>query len=233
LSDTGKAKGSSSGATAAKRWTRTAEDLDASRLFGKKLRELRKSRNLSLSEAAAQTGIPGATLSRIENNKMVPTFSVLLKIMNSLELNWADIISHGRQGRAAKLLSVSTAETDIVTVRTGRYILPHGETDEFPFLPFIFEVSATKPEDFGGLVGHNGVEFCYVLKGGLTLHLKDRKAVHLKTGQSILFDSRLPHAYTTAGRKPTRLLIVSTRSSGALINGIDPELKKGAARLKR
>jgi hypothetical protein len=35
--------------------------------------------------------VPGATLSRIENNKLSPTFGVLARVMMGLEIDWVDL----------------------------------------------------------------------------------------------------------------------------------------------
>ena len=42
-------------------------------LIGKRVKELRKARNMSLSELAKLSGVQIATLSRIENLKMIGT----------------------------------------------------------------------------------------------------------------------------------------------------------------
>jgi transcriptional regulator with XRE-family HTH domain len=208
-------------------WTRDAEDLDASSLFGQRLRSIREARKLSLAEASAATGIPGATLSRIENSKMIPTFGVLLKIMQSFEIDWAAIVDPVRDDRRPKRRSFSSDAAPVsVTAKSGRYTLPHGEAEAFPILPLILEVSATKAEEFGGLVGHHGLEFCYVLDGALNLQFEGDDSRRLRAGESALFDSGLPHAYTAVGKKPVKLLIVSARQPGGPLANTTAALSK-------
>src|ERR1700712_1322087 len=69
-------------------WTRDDADIDAHSELGLKLKGIRLERGWSLAEAAAQTGVNAGTWSRIENNKMAPTYAVLLKIMENLGIDW-------------------------------------------------------------------------------------------------------------------------------------------------
>lgn len=203
--------------TARAGWTRADEDKDAGALFGSALRTLREDRNLTLSEVTKATGITAGTLSRIENSKMAPTFAVLLKIMQFFEMEWSDLISRAKldsKSAAAPFLSAASAESaGGITVQTGTYTFPHGDKHPSPFLPLILEVTASAPKEVGGLVGHPGVEFCYVLDGELHLHVKGRKPVVVQPGGSLFFDSRQPHAYTVRKGKRARLLIVSTATA--------------------
>lgn len=166
---------------------------------------------LSLADVASQTGVTRATLSRIENSKMAPTCGVLLKMMEFFHLDWAELIPAAKPELSPKFLSVSTERTGaILTLKSSRRTYSHGETVGLPLVPVIVEISAKRQKNFI-LLGHNSVELCYVLKGVLRFHVKDRKAPSLKEGVSVLFDGRTPHAYTSGGPGAVRILIVSTR----------------------
>ena len=55
---------------------------------------------------------------------------------------------------------------------------------------------------------HPGVEFIYVLKGTLALKV-GTEVEHLETGDSVYFDSQLPHGYSRGGAKPCTALVVT------------------------
>ena len=195
-------------------WKRAEEDLDAGAAFGTAMREMREQKQLTLLDVSKLTGITSSTLSRIENSKMAPTFAVLLKLMSFFEMEWPDLAAQAR--RHAKRPSIapffSKAEQNVpssVTMKTGTYTFPHGDRPGSPFIPVILEVTASKPEYIGGLVGHPGIEFCYVLKGTLELHVENRETILAPEGSSIFFDSNQAHAYVAYGGKPVKLLIVS------------------------
>ena len=63
--------------------TELAEPLD----LGARVRDLRKSRNWTLEQAAKQAGLARSTLSKIENGQMSPTYDALKKLAVGLEIS--------------------------------------------------------------------------------------------------------------------------------------------------
>jgi mannose-6-phosphate isomerase-like protein (cupin superfamily) len=55
---------------------------------------------------------------------------------------------------------------------------------------------------------HPGVEFIYVLKGKLSLKIGADQEI-LEEGDSLYFDSQLPHGYSRAGSKPCSAIVVT------------------------
>jgi len=207
---------SSSSATTAKatkpsarKWSRVNEDLDPAAQLGPKLRALRLERNWSLSEAAVRTGVAAGTWSRIENNKMAPTYAVLLRLMENLGIDWNQLMPVAKAAPTARPSFSAAKKASSVQLKTARRVHPHGHSADGPLHPAIVEISADRPDEFE-LFAHDGMEFCYVLEGKLRFHAKGTKARDLGVGESVLFDSRTPHAYTPSDNKPVKLLIVLT-----------------------
>jgi quercetin dioxygenase-like cupin family protein len=69
-------------------------------------------------------------------------------------------------------------------------------------------VDARTVEEAGGLAGHDGEEFCYVLSGTLELHFKGAEPTRLTAGDSVLFASHQPHAYVGPTAEGATLLLV-------------------------
>jgi len=179
------------------------------------MRSKREELQLTLLDVSKATGITSSTLSRIENSRMAPTFAVLLKLLSFFKMEWADLVATAAadSGRpdAAPFFSVASADSaSSVTINTGTYTFPHDDRYPSPFMPLILEVTASRPEQFGGMTGHAGVEFCYVLEGQLELHMEGRSPVSVNQGGSIFFDSTQAHAYVARGGRAVKLLIVST-----------------------
>lgn len=192
-----------------KGWTRGGAEMDANSELGLKLKSIRLERGWSLAQAEEHTGVSAGTLSRIENNKMAPTYAVLLKIMENLGIDWNQLMPVSRSKPGPQLLSFSKGgNASVVNLKTARRIYPHGQKHNAPLRPAIVEISAARPDDFE-LFAHEGTEFCMVLEGRLRFHAEGRPATEMGEGESLLFDSRIPHSYTSANGAPVKLLLVS------------------------
>ena len=169
---------------------------------------------MSLAQVSALSGLPPATLSRIENSKMSPTFSVLARVMIGLNVDWIELVGPTPVKPRGSLLSVAHAK-DAVPAQVGgqRTAILH-RVDEAHTMPMIVDIMSTSLEEVGGLIGHEGEEFCYVLDGTLNLHLQGEAVHALGKGGSALFDSRLPHAYVAGHSKGAKVLMVVTRAYG-------------------
>ena len=66
--------------------------------FGQKIRELRKERQLTLQEFAAQTGLMPGLLSKIGNFRSIPSLSILVRIAAALQVDMAELFA-GRSFR--------------------------------------------------------------------------------------------------------------------------------------
>ena len=60
--------------------------MDIKKLLGKKIKEIRKSKNMTQEKLAESIGIEPASLSNIENGKYYPTAENLEKILKTLEI---------------------------------------------------------------------------------------------------------------------------------------------------
>lgn len=197
-------------ATASGSWRRGEDARDVTSKLGQRIRTYREKLGLSLSEASEATGLPAATLSRIENNKMSPTFSVLLKLTRGLQLPWGDLVGPSSTAPTDQRISFSYPEDRSTThILAHEYASLHADISLSRRLtPLIFEVSTQRLEDVGGLSGHKGTEFCYVLRGTLLLHFEGREPQELPVGSSVLFKGEIPHAYVAKDRSGVQLLNV-------------------------
>lgn len=190
-------------------WKREASDQDVTARIGQRIREHRENVGLSLAEASNLSGVPAATLSRIETNKMSPTFPVLLKLMTGLRLSWTDLIG-AEITYSEEELSVASQDIGDPTIVPGyAYYAPHHSNPLSEHLqPLIFDVIATDLDSAGGLRGHKGYEFSYVLSGSVIFYFEGKEPQELRTGGSVLFRCDVPHAYVSQGPGSARLLNV-------------------------
>ncbi|NIJ37546.1 transcriptional regulator with XRE-family HTH domain [Sphingopyxis panaciterrae] len=205
-------------------WRRDSAAHDVSARLGQRIRQHREAMGMSLAVASKATGIPAATLSRIENNRMAPTMPVVLKLMAGLRITWAGLMAPLPPEPHESQISIALpGEGEVIDVQGNTYTVPHATSRlNHQIQPVIFDISSKTVEEAGGLRGHSGTELCYVLSGILVMHFVDRAPAELGVGASVLFNGEIPHAYVAKGRGPTRVL---------LFNAIDP-LMRGADEMK-
>jgi transcriptional regulator with XRE-family HTH domain len=198
-------------------WRRAEGDQSMNQELGVRVRAVREARGLSLAQLSEISGIPGATLSRIENSKMSPTFGVLARVMVGLDVDWGDLVGPKRLAPGERLMSFAEPGAGQSTsVRASSACVLHSH-DVARSLPLILDVRARDLAEVGGLIGHRGEEFCYVLAGTLILHMEGQPPRILKAGASALFDSATPHAYLAGGAAGVKILLVVVRAYGSHI----------------
>ncbi len=189
---------------------RTARSHEDAFNFGARLRAYRLERGWSLERAAEAVGVPGSTLSRIENQKMSPTLDLIQKIVRAMGLHPYDVL--GREGNAPSSAMSTTrkGQEEFTELPNILYAPLHPNfKDSAGIRPILVTLFARTIEEYGGLTGHAGEEFLFVLSGSVELHFKDRETVRLAAGDSIMFDSHIPHAYVAGGGVQAKFLIVA------------------------
>lgn len=179
--------------------------------FGARLRAFRRARGWSLERAAEAVGVPGSTLSRIENRKMSPTLDLIQKIVRAMDLHPYDVL--GRDGASGSAGSVSVTRKgreEYTELPNILYAPLHPDSEASGMRPILVTLFARSVKEYGGLTAHAGDEFFYVMAGAVELHLEGRAPERLDAGDSILFDSHIPHAYVSVGDAQAKLLIVAS-----------------------
>ena len=174
--------------------------------LGSTIRQLRRSRNLTLRDLAKIVECTAGYLSQIENETVNPSIATIKKIASALGVNIVElfmeeepadekiVIKNGEgfkikyvQGDASVFLLTKTLKGKIMEPILARF-LPGGGSY--------------------GLYSHpTGQEFGYIIKGTLELKVGD-KVYALKKGDSFYFDSTRPHGYTNNGKEVTEVLWV-------------------------
>jgi transcriptional regulator with XRE-family HTH domain len=178
--------------------------------IGNQVRSLRNKRDLTLQDLADLTGLSKPNLSQIENNLVTPPIATLLKIAAALGV----AIGHFFQGAGQDSNMVVVKKEDRYGVAKGPHISHIGYQYEplaYPKVeksmePFIVHMEERTAE---AIVynNHRGEEFLYVLEGRLEFRRGDQ-VVTLEAGDSLYFDSVVPHGYRGLGGPATALVII-------------------------
>lgn len=181
--------------------------------LGNKIRNLRKHRALTLQEVSDLTGLSKPLLSQIENNIAAPPIATLIKISTALGVK----ISHFFQNQ-------NMDDRIVVVKKNERYgvkkLFHHKnetrigyrwESLAYPMVgkqmePFVVEI---EPRDEDDLLfnDHKGEEFHFVLDGIVEFRSAEQ-VHHLEKGDSIYFDSSIPHALRGIGGLAKSLIVV-------------------------
>jgi transcriptional regulator with XRE-family HTH domain len=164
-----------------------------------------------------RTGVQVSTLSKLETGRMSFSYDKLMQISRGLELDITELLSPkssvAASAKSAGRRSVSRAG-DGVVVNSKNYAYRHVATDllKRQFAPMIGEVHARSLEEFGEFSQHAGEEFIYVLEGSMELHTTTYAPLLLEKGDSVYFDSDMPHAYIAVGSGPCQILSICAGS---------------------
>ena len=181
-------------------------------LIGKRVKELRKARNISLSELAKLSGVQIATLSRIENLKMIGTLESHMSIARALGID----LTHLYQNLAAKHASIPKDEKDTQTPATETFSYNDKASYEIltsavlskKMMPVVLKIETggrTNPEQ-----NPAGAEkFIFVLEGAVQAFIGG-KTYSLSKHNTLYFDASLKHYFVNSGKSVARIISVVT-----------------------
>lgn len=192
---------------------------------GHHLRAQREKHQLGLRELARRLGISASALSQIETDKSRPSMRTLFAIARELHVSLDELF-----GETGDAVTAETSRNPGVRTRTlgtparsrpdGKHVQrgsarssidlesgvrwerltpPHADHD-IAFLYMIWDVGGSSSPD-GSLMSHGGREYGLVLSGWLEVTV-GQETYELGPGDSICFDSTVPHRVRNIGTEP-------------------------------
>lgn len=170
--------------------------------FGAMVRQLRKARNWSVDEIARKTGQTPDFVQQVEADQMSPPVAFILRMAQAMEVDPGTFLSKKEQ------TAIRDRRAQAYHQRTRNYsyttLTPDAENSHLrAFMVTIEPYLAHKPVAYK----HEGEEFIFVMSGELEFTL-GAKAHVLKTGESIHFNSDVPHKLKSLSSEVTRCLVV-------------------------
>ncbi len=181
---------------------RCAPAAPAASPFGDRMRQFRQARNWSLEDLAQRTGQTPEYIAAVESGRSTPPVSFLVRLAGALSIDPGTFLKKTEQAELRDLRARAYAQ------RTRHYsyqtLTDGGPNDHLrAFMVSIEPQSEHKPVAYK----HEGEEFIFVWEGDLRLSLGGKTHV-LKPGESIHFNSDIPHKLTSLSSAPTRCLVV-------------------------
>jgi transcriptional regulator with XRE-family HTH domain len=171
---------------------------------GLALQELRAKRGLSIRALAEKSGLAVNTLSLIQNNKSSPSVATLQSLASALEVPVTAFFENGSPKSRIAYIKASQ--------RTGA-AFAHGTLEDLgaglPYRtvePFLVTM---KPNANSGAqpIVHTGHEFVFCLQGRIVYIIEDQTYL-LEVGDSLLFESHLPHRWQNVEAVPAKTILV-------------------------
>ena len=182
-------------------------------LIGQKIKNFRQDRKLSVQQLAELSGSSVELIESIENGKLLPSLTPLMKIARALGVRLGTFLDDQLQ-TAPALVRAGKPET-VVRFSGKNTKSQDSALDFFPLAshkkdrhmePFLIDVHPAKQND-QPLSSHEGEEFIYVLKGKIEIFYGKEKYL-LNTGDSIYYDSIVPHDLHAAQNQDAKILAV-------------------------
>jgi len=180
---------------------------------GEKIKQLREDKAMSLDEAARHAGISSSVLSQIENHMVSPPLGTLVRLAKALKVPVGEFFEEHCDEKEPFCLVRSDerkvtsrfASTEGLSYGYSYEALGYAKKDR-KMEPFV--VTLTPPEvPQADPNQHVGEEFIFVLEGEVDVKLGDHTDT-LKAGDSIYYDSNIPHFVQCHGDKPARIVAV-------------------------
>jgi quercetin dioxygenase-like cupin family protein/DNA-binding XRE family transcriptional regulator len=179
--------------------------------IGERIRSLRKAKGLSLAELSEQSGIAEETLYGIEGNMISPPLGNIISLAKVFEVSVGEFFGEGGDApycvvRSDDRKTISRFNsTDGKSSSYGYASLGYKKKNRHmePFLVTLApaEVKDVEPNQ------HIGEEILFILEGKVEVRLLDQTEI-LCVGDSIYYDSTMPHVVLCHGNEPATMLAV-------------------------
>jgi transcriptional regulator with XRE-family HTH domain len=188
---------------------------------GQRIIELRKTYSISRETLAERSGISEELIAKIEDEGLIPDLAPLIKISRALGVRLGTLIDdHEALGpvitRAGEAASSVRFRTGLPAEKNGASSKKNGDNEGLTFRalasykngrhmePFIVDIEPNAVQEKSA---HEGEEFIHVLEGNMRLDygiLSEK----LSVGDSVYYDSIVPHRVISADTRPLKILAV-------------------------
>jgi DNA-binding XRE family transcriptional regulator len=190
---------------------RQREPVEHAGSIGSRLRNIRKSRRLTLQEVSDLTGVSPSAFSKIERNDLSPTISTMQRIAKGLGVELvtlltdqgSDLVTFGGRRSVNRAGSGSHHVTG-----TCNNVLLCADLKNKRATPILTTVTARSPDEYKAWAKSEAEIFVMVLEGTLVVHSRLYEPLELNKGDCVYYDATTEHTWTSAGPKDAVVLWV-------------------------
>jgi DNA-binding XRE family transcriptional regulator len=187
--------------------------------IGKKIKALRIQKQLTLAQLAQKSGLSTGVLSQVERDLSTPRVTTLQKISKALNISLSSMFSdNGLPANGGLYTETQKPDSGFVAVvrkeQRKKLLMPWGTTMEMlcpdlrhkiEFMYLVYP-PCTKVDE---IYSHQGEECGLVLEGTFKGIIGDQE-ITLEEGDSVYYDSSLPHRWENIGERIVRAIWVIT-----------------------
>ncbi len=177
--------------------------------IGNQIRERRKNKGITVQELAERASVSKGLISQIENSRAVPSLMVLIAIIRALDIDLNVFFKEIDAENSTKTILVKRRDEydyfekeQALGFRYHRIFTKNIEKSTVDIVLLELEPNASRP-----MVETEAFEYKYILSGTIAYQLAD-ETFQLDTGDSMLFDGRIPHTPRNIGQDKAIILVV-------------------------
>lgn len=187
--------------------------MSAENKIGSKLRQLREAKGLNIEQLAEKSQCHADQIRQIEEGALVPSLTPLMQISRALGVRLGTLMDDAplngpaifNPNQAPNVIRFSGKDPKATGSNLDFISMAAGKKDRH-MEPFMIEVKP-RTDEAAPLSGHEGEEFIYVLSGSIQINY-GKNTYDLETGQSIYYDSIVPHDVHARGDETAKILAV-------------------------
>lgn len=187
--------------------------MSAANKIGSKLRQLREAKEMTVEQLAELAHCHIDQLRQIEEGNLVPSLTPLMELSRALGVRLGTLMDDDPidgpvvfdRVKAPDVIRFSGKDPKATSSNLDFYSMGAGKHDRH-MEPFMIDVKPRSGEA-PPLSAHEGEEFIYVLSGAIQIRY-GKNHYELNAGQSIYYDSVVPHDVSAKGDEAARILAV-------------------------
>ncbi|WP_407482062.1 helix-turn-helix domain-containing protein [Elizabethkingia meningoseptica] len=176
---------------------------------GKRIKEIRKDKKLTINDIAQRASVSNGLISRIENGRTIPSLPVLFSLISALETDIAIFFKDLPVQTKSPFLVFRREEMTTIEKEENAegFIYQHIFSKQFPFVGFECVLLEVQPGSKREKVITDAFEFKFIISGECTYVIGEEEVL-LKSGDSIFFDGRIPHVPVNKSNIFSTMLVV-------------------------
>jgi len=172
-----------------------------------KIRNTRRGKGFTLDDLSGLTGLSKGYLSKLENATSLPPISTLHRIAEGLGIPFASLFTDSADNFDRKISIVRKKERKEMVVEFRGTRFKHwplaDEKVGRNVNPYIIEIPSVDSQVYQ----HEGEEFYLMLEGSVEFSYGGERHI-LNEGDSVYFDTDVPHSAKTISKKPAKALVI-------------------------
>ncbi|HKJ04129.1 MAG TPA: XRE family transcriptional regulator [Geopsychrobacteraceae bacterium] len=187
--------------------------MSAENKIGAKVCQLREAKQMTVEELAEQSHCHVDQILQIENGDLVASLTPLMEISRALGVRLGTLLDDDPQEgpvvfnaeKSPNVIRFSGKDPSATSSNLDFHSMGAGKSDRH-MEPFVIDVKPRAGEA-PPLSAHEGEEFIFVLSGAIQINY-GKTTYELEEGESIYYDSVVPHDVHARGDEKARILAV-------------------------